>query len=181
MEENTNQSSPSHETGTLSLIVAIDENNVMGLDNRLPWYLPADMKYFKNQTWGMPVVMGRKTFESLGKPLPGRTNIVITRNTTWAFEKVQVAHTLEEAVTRAFATGAREVFVIGGAEIFKTALPQANRMYITRIHHRFEGDVFFPEFSTADWQLVKSHTHEPDEKNLYAYTFEIWARRIPTH
>lgn len=181
MEENKNLSSPLQETITLSLIVAIDENNVMGLNNHLPWHLPADMKYFKNQTWGMPVVMGRKTFESLGKPLPGRTNIVITRTTTWAFEKVQVAHKLDEAVRLALGTGAREVFVIGGGEIFKTALPQANRMYITRIHHRFEGDVFFPEFSTVEWQLVKSHTHEPDEKNAYAYTFEIWERRTRSH
>lgn len=178
-EENTNPSSAftAQGAGTLSLIVAADENNVMGLRNQLPWRLPADMKYFKNQTWGLPVIMGRKTFESLGKPLAGRTNIVITRNTAWGFEKVAVAHTLEEAIARGTATGAAEIFVIGGAEIFKMVLPQAHRIYLTRIHHRFEGDVFFPEFSKADWKLVKHHTHQPDEKNKYAYTFEIWERK----
>src|SRR5947209_12575435 len=138
MEEKTNVSSPIGRQGaTISLMVATGENNVIGLNNRLPWYLPADLKYFKNQTWGLPIIMGRKTFESFGKPLPGRTNIVITRNRTWAFEKVQVAHTLEDAVTLGKATGAAEIFVIGGAEIFKLVLPQANRIYITRIHQRF--------------------------------------------
>jgi dihydrofolate reductase len=121
--------------------------------------------------------MGRKTFESIGKPLPGRTSIVITRNTTWAFEKVSVAHSLADAVTLAAHLGVKELFVIGGAEIFEIALPQATRVYRTRIHHRFEGDVFFPELSPAAWQLVKSHTHTPDEKNKYAHTFEVWDRK----
>jgi dihydrofolate reductase len=161
----------------ISLLLAADENNVIGYQNQLPWHLPADLKYFKNQTWGMPVVMGRKTFESIGKPLPGRTNIVITRNPAWVFEKVDVVHTLDEALTVSEALGVKEIFVIGGAEIFKSALPRATRIYLTRIHHRFEGDVFFPPFSTAEWQLIKSHTHQPDEKNKYAYTFETWERR----
>lgn len=177
IEENKDQRSNEGRKAILSLMVAADENNVIGLNNKLPWHLPADMKYFKNQTWALPVIMGRKTFESLGKPLPGRNNIVITRNATWGFEKVQVAHTLEEGIALGAATGALEIFVIGGAELFKTAMPLAGRIYLTHIHHRFQGDAFFPTFSLADWELVKSHAHQPDPKNLYAYTFEIWERR----
>ncbi|HUQ96683.1 MAG TPA: dihydrofolate reductase [Chitinophagaceae bacterium] len=162
---------------TISLIVAVDEGNVIGNDNKLPWHLPADLKYFKAQTWGLPVVMGRKTFESIGKPLPGRTSIVITRNTTWAFEKVLVVHTVSEAVAAAQNLGVKEIFIIGGAEVFETALPLAGRVYRTRIHHRFEGDVFFPELQAEDWHLTKSHTHAADEKNSYACTFEVWERK----
>ena len=107
----------------ISLLVAVDEGNVIGRDNKLPWHLPVDLKYFKNQTWGLPVVMGRKTFESIGKPLPGRTSIVITRNKAWAFEKVRTAHSITDAVSIAQDLGVKEIFVIGGAEIFNTVLP----------------------------------------------------------
>lgn len=162
---------------TISLIVAVDEGNAIGKDNKLPWHLPADLKYFKAQTWGLPVVMGRKTFESIGKPLPGRTSIVITRNTTWAFEKVLVVHTLPEAVAAAQNLGVKEIFIIGGAEVFETALPLAGRVYRTRIHHRFDGDVFFPELPVNDWQRINSHTHAADAKNSFACTFEIWERK----
>lgn len=177
-EANNNEppSTKERQTVVISLIVAAAENNVIGHNNRLPWHLPADMKYFKNKTWGSPVVMGRKTFEALGKPLPGRTNIVITRNTTWAFEKVQVAHSLADAIALAQATGAAEIFVIGGAEIFQNTMSQANRIYLTRIHHQFEGDAFFPPFAREEWQLVKQHSYEPDEKDRYGYTFEVWER-----
>lgn len=175
-EENTELNPPFSGTGRISLLVAADEANVIGNKNQLPWHLPADLKYFKAQTWGMPVVMGRKTFESIGKPLPGRTTIVITRNKAWAFENVFTAHTIHDAVAVAQNLGVNEIFVIGGAEIFKTTLPQAARIYLTRIHHRFAGDVFFPDFSTEDWQLIKSHTHAPDEKNKYKHTFEVWER-----
>lgn len=178
-EENTNLNLANGDA-CISLLVAVDEAGVIGKDNKLPWHLPADLKYFKNTTWGMPVLMGRKTFESIGKPLPGRTNIVITRNAAWAFEKVSVVHNLTDAVALAQTLGVTEIFVIGGAEIFATALPQAHRIYCTRIHHHFEGDVWFPRFSKEEWQLVKSHTHAPDEKNKYAYTFEIWERQ-PVH
>lgn len=177
-KETADLSSPFRGTGgILSLLVAADEGDVIGRDNKLPWHLPADLKYFKALTWGMPVAMGRKTFDSIGKPLPGRTNIVITRNTAWGFENVSVAHSLEEAVTIANGLHAKELFIIGGAEIFKAALPQARRLYLTRIHHRFEGDVYLPPFSKKDWHLVKTHTHGPDEKNNYRHTFEVWERR----
>jgi dihydrofolate reductase len=160
----------------ISFIVALDENNLMGKGLELPWHLPSDMKYFKNQTWGMTVVMGRKTLDALGKPLQGRQNIVITRNKDWKPEGAQVAHSLDEAIQKAKETGAAEIFIIGGAEIFKTALPAANRIYLTRIHHQFEGDVYFPQLPTNEWQLVKSHFSPADEKNKYNHTFEVWER-----
>ena len=161
----------------ISFIVAVDENNLMGKGLELPWHLPSDMKYFKNQTWGMTVVMGRKTLDALGKPLQGRQNIVITRNKDWKPEGAQVAHSLDEAIEKAKETGANEIFIIGGAEIFKMALPIANRIYLTRIHHQFEGDVYFPQISTNEWQLVKSHFSSSDEKNKYNHTFEVWERQ----
>src|SRR5438132_9390099 len=112
----------------LSLLVAADENNVIGKDNKLPWHLPADLKYFKNQTWAMPILMGRKTFESIGKPLQGRKSIVITRSPEWNHEGVDVVHSMEEATARAEEIGVKEIFIIGGAEIFKTSFSQANRI-----------------------------------------------------
>lgn len=161
----------------ISFIVAADENNLMGKGNQLPWTLPNDMRYFKNQTWGMTVIMGRKTLESLGKPLQGRKNIVVTRNKEWKKDGVEVTHSIDEAIERAKNTGANEIFIIGGAEIFKESLPLASRIYLTRIHHRFEGDVYFPEFSTHEWNLMKRHFCTADEKNKYAHTFEVWERK----
>nr|AIA16885.1 Dihydrofolate reductase [uncultured bacterium] len=161
----------------LSLLVAADEGNVIGKNNQLPWHLPNDLKYFKNLTWGLPIVMGRKTYESIGKPLPGRTNIVITRNKDYAAEGIVVVHTIEEALNVAQEKGAREIFVIGGAEIFNSVFESANRIYLTRIHHRFEGDVFFPELN-EDWRLVKKHQYNADEKNAYAHTFQVWERSL---
>jgi dihydrofolate reductase len=160
----------------LSLLLAADENNVIGKDNQLPWHLPGDLRYFKNQTWAMPILMGRKTFESIGKPLQGRKSIVITRNSDWKREGVDVVHSVEEAVEAAKGYGAKEVFVIGGAEIFKTSMEQAGRIYLTRIHHRFEGDTFFPEL-TDEWQLARSRFCAANEKDQYPHTFEVWERR----
>jgi dihydrofolate reductase len=168
-------------TGTggviLSFIVAAGKNNVIGKDNQLPWHLPSDMKYFKNQTWGMTVIMGRKSLESLGKPLAGRKNIVITRNKDWHPEGAQVAHSIDEAIELAKQTGAREIFIIGGAQVFKTSMPLVHRIYLTRIHHSFEGDAFFPELPSSEWTLVKSHYRAADEKNQYSHTFEVWERK----
>ncbi len=161
----------------LSLLVAADEQNVIGKDNQLPWHLPNDLKYFKNLTWGLPVVMGRKTFESIGKPLPGRKNIVITRNKDYRADGVEVVHEIENAIAVARKAGAREVFVIGGAEIFTSVLDKTDRIYLTRIHHRFEGDVYFPPVDEEAWQLVKQHRNQPDEKNKYAHTFQVWERK----
>lgn len=161
----------------LSLLVAASENNVIGKNNQLPWHLPNDLKYFKNLTWGMPILMGRKTFESIGKPLPGRKSIVITRNTNWQHEGVDVVHSIEDAIQKAESFGVKEIFVIGGAEIFKTSLQKANRIYLTRIHHNFDGDVYFPELSEQDWQLTSSRFVEADEKNAYDHTYQVWERK----
>jgi dihydrofolate reductase len=178
-KDSSNLSSPFRGTGgiTLSLLVAADEHNVIGKNNQLPWHLPNDLKYFKNLTWGLPIVMGRKTFESIGKPLPGRKNIVITRNKDYQADGVEVVHQIENAIEVARQAGAREVFVIGGAEIFNSVFGKTDRIYLTRIHHRFEGDVFFPEVNESTWRLVKQHENQPDEKNKYAYTFQVWERK----
>jgi dihydrofolate reductase len=161
----------------LSLLVAADENNLIGNQNKLPWHLPDDLKYFKNLTWAMPVIMGRKTFESVGKVLPGRQNIVITRNTGWKFEGADVVHTIDEAIDLAKKRAVLEIFIIGGAEIFKTSMDLANRIYMTRIHHVFEGDVYFPVIATDEWKLTKEVFRQKDEKNLYDHSFQVWERR----
>ena len=161
----------------LSLLVAASENNVIGKDNKLPWLLPNDLKYFKNLTWGLPILMGRKTFDSIGKPLPGRKSIVITRNRNWKQEGVEVVHSVADAVEKAETFSAKEIFVIGGAEIFATALSMANRIYLTRIHHQFEGDVFFPKVNSSEWKLVSERFCAADDKNHYSHTYQVWERR----
>lgn len=161
----------------LSLLVAAAENNVIGKDNQLPWHLPNDLKYFKNLTWGMPILMGRKTFDSIGKPLPGRKSIVITRNKDWQQENVAVVHSIEEAIALAQQDDIKEIFVIGGAEIFNTSFDRANRIYLTRVHAVVDGDVYFPELDESQWQLVSAKRSEVNEKNGYAHTFEIWERK----
>src|SRR5258706_9386132 len=162
---------------TISFIVAVSENNVIGEDNKLPWHLPSDMKYFKKKTWAMPVVMGRKTFEALGKPVEGRTNIVITRQTDWKAGGVEIKHSIEQAIVEATKLDAKEIFIIGGAEIFSAALPSADRIYFTLIHHNFEGDAFFPELKQEEWKLASKKDHEADEKNKYAHSFQVWERK----
>jgi dihydrofolate reductase len=160
---------------TLSLLVAADSQNVIGKNNALPWHLPNDLRYFKNLTWGMPILMGRKTFESIGKPLPGRKSIVITRNKDWKHEGVTIVHSVEEAVSVAKEDDVEEIFVIGGAEIFTSSLPTASRIYLTRIHHVFDGDVYFPELS-SQWKQVSERHCAADEKNPYAHSFGVWER-----
>ncbi|WP_332650107.1 type 3 dihydrofolate reductase [Lysinibacillus sp. 54212] len=128
----------------ISLIVAFDKNRVMGYENAMPWHLPGDLKYFKEQTMGKPMIMGRKTFESIGRPLPGRRNIVITRNPDYYAEGIETVSSLEEAI--ALAGNIPEIMIIGGEQIFKLSLPIADKLYITHIDHEFEGDTFFPAF-----------------------------------
>lgn len=161
----------------LSLLVAAAENNVIGKDNQLPWHLPNDLKYFKNLTWGMPILMGRKTFDSIGKPLPGRKSIVITRNKDWQHENVSVVHSVEEAIEIAKGDDIKEVFVIGGAEIFNTSFDKADRLYLTRVHAQVEGDVYFPAIDETKWKLVSAKRCEADAKNAYAHTFQVWERK----
>jgi dihydrofolate reductase len=161
----------------ISLLVAAAENNVIGTDNRLPWHLPKDLKYFKNLTWGMPVVMGRKTFESFNKPLAGRRNIVITRQPDWKREGLVVVNNLPSALQAAKDTDAREVFVIGGGEIFREILPQAGRIYLTRVHSLVNGDVYFPALND-DWKRIKSMQMYKDDKHAFDFTFEQWDREV---
>ena len=161
----------------VSFIVAVSENNVIGKANKLPWHLPTDMKYFKNVTWGMPVIMGRKSYEALGEPLKGRKNIVITRNKDWKADGVQTVPTVDKAITVAAQADAKEIFIIGGGEIFRAALPSADRIYLTLVHGTFDGDAFFPELKQDEWKLVSSVDREADEKNAYALSFQLWKRK----
>ena len=163
---------------TISIIAAVASNNIIGRDNKLPWHMPADLKWFKKLTMGHHVLMGRKTFEEFKKPLPGRTNVVITRNPNWSADGVAMARSLDEAISKAEAAGDPEIFVIGGAEVFAQVLHRAGRMYITRIHAEPEGDTFFPEFDDVnEWKLVDSEHFEADEKNAYPYSFLTYERK----
>jgi dihydrofolate reductase len=161
---------------TISLIVAAATNNAIGKDGRMPWYLPNDMKHFKNVTWGMPVIMGRKTFDSLGKALPGRKNIVITRQHDWKAANTVTVKNIDDALFVAKETDAKEVMVIGGGEIYKTLFDKANRIYMTRVEAAPEGDTFFPAITQGQWHLVSQKNHEADEKNAYNYSFQVWER-----
>lgn len=161
----------------IALVVAAAENNAIGKNNQLLWRLPNDTKFFKNTTWGMPVIMGRKTFESLGKPLAGRTNIVITRQTDWKAEGAIVVHNLQEAIKAAGETDAKEAYVIGGGEIYAQSLPIAQRIYLTRVHTSIEGDAFFPAFDEKEWELLSNLDFPADDKHAYAYSFQVWGKR----
>ena len=160
----------------LSHIVAASENNIIGIKNGLPWRLPNDFKYFKNKTWGMPVIMGRHTYESMEKDLPGRINIVVTKKTDWHPKNVFVTHTIEEAVAKAKETEAREIFIIGGGEIFSQTMDNVDRIYLTRVHTTVEGDTSYPELDVSKWKRIKEDSFPADEKNNYPYTFEIWEK-----
>ena len=162
----------------INIVVAVSENQVIGKDNQLLWHLPNDMKFFKNTTWGMPVIMGRKTFESMGKPLTGRTNIVVTANAGWSAPGTVAVNSLEMAFTAAAETDAREVYVIGGGEIYRHALPVTHRIYLTRVHTHIEGDTFFPELPASEWRLHSRLEFQADEKHVFAYSFEVWDRII---
>jgi dihydrofolate reductase len=158
----------------LSLIVAVDENNLIGHNNQLPWHLPADLKYFKSVTMGKPIIMGRKTFDSIGKPLPGRKNIIITRNNNFKAAGCEVYTDINEAIKNC--EFEEECFVIGGAELFRIALPLASKLYLTKIHLQFEGDTFFPAIENRIWKLTAADHHLKDEKNKYDYSFFIYSR-----
>lgn len=164
----------------LCLIVAVAENGVIGKDNDLPWKISSDLKYFKATTMGKPIIMGRKTFQSIGRPLPGRTNIVITRDTSYAPEGVIIAHTLDMALD--VATGIAqskaldEVMVIGGAEIYTLCLPAADKLYLTRVHGRVEGDAYFPDLEDKDWIEHSSERHAAGEKDSHDYSLIVLDR-----
>ncbi len=161
----------------LTLIVAATENNAIGKDNQLLWHLPQDLKFFKNTTWAMPVVMGRKTFESFNKLLPGRINIVITTKTGWNAAGVQVATDIPAGIEAAKATNCKEIFIIGGGEIYKQTITMANRIYMTRVHAELEGDTFFPAIDEANWELKASEDFKADEKHKYDFSFQRWEKK----
>jgi dihydrofolate reductase len=153
----------------ISIIAAMAANRVIGHENRLPWHLPADLGHFKQITMGKPIVMGRKTWESLARALPGRSNIVITRDKNYVAEGGKVVHSMEEAMQAA--GECEEVMVIGGAEFYLQTLPLADTLYLTLVEGEFEGDAFFPEIDEDEWREVAREAHEADDKNPHAYSF----------
>ncbi|WP_223546857.1 dihydrofolate reductase [Pseudomonas sp. A-B-19] len=163
----------------LCLIAALGENRVIGVNNSMPWHLPGDFKYFKEKTLGKPIIMGRKTWDSLGRPLPGRLNIVVSRQADLHLEGAEVFPTLETAVARAeewaLERGADELMLIGGAQLYAQALPHADRLYLTRVNLRPEGDAWFPEFSPFDWEQASFKQNDADGDKP-AYRFEIFDR-----
>lgn len=164
----------------LSMIVAQAQNRVIGRQNKLPWYLPGDLKYFKQVTMGKPVIMGRKTYESIGKPLPGRLNIVITRDPAYQLEGAKVVHSLAEAIelseSQAFIDGVEEAMVIGGEQIYAQALSLAERLYVTQVHAEVEGDAFFPELEQSDWAELGRDDFKAEGPNPYDYSFVVYQR-----
>jgi dihydrofolate reductase len=158
----------------MELVVAMTDNFVIGANGEMPWHLPADLQHFKTLTSGSAVAMGRRTWESIGRPLPNRTNIVISRQRNYDAIGGTVVHSLEDAIR--FAPEQR-VFVIGGGEIYKAALPFATALHITRIHTSIDGDTFFPEFDTANWSLARAKRRPADDENCHDLTFELWSVR----
>nr|AIA18411.1 Dihydrofolate reductase [uncultured bacterium]AIA18680.1 Dihydrofolate reductase [uncultured bacterium] len=157
----------------LSTIVATAKNGVIGKEGGLPWYLPAELAHFKEITMGHPIIMGRKTHESIGRALPGRANIVITREKSYKSKGVTIAHSLDEAITEAKkSAGSDEIFIIGGEAIYKQAMPQLNRIYLTEVDAEVHGDKFF-KYDADQWQEIRRDKHLPDDKNQYGYSFVL--------
>ena len=162
----------------ISAIVAVAEGGVIGADNQIPWYLPADLAYFKRITHSHPIIMGRNCFESIGRPLPHRTNIVVTRNPFYVASSVVVLHDLAEALRYAQQIDPIEVFVIGGAEIYAQTMARCQRLYYTEVAAAVAGDVYMPAIDWANWRLVSAAEHPKDAKNAYDYTFKVFERII---
>jgi dihydrofolate reductase len=158
----------------LSIIAALSRNRVIGKDNQLPWRLPADLKHFKSVTLGKPVIMGRKTFESIGRPLPGRDNIVVTRDPKFHADGIAVAHSLDDALAQVH--DVPEIMLIGGAQLYAESLARAQRLYLTLIHADVDGDAHFPDYDPADWRETAREDHAADENNHYSYSFQILER-----
>jgi dihydrofolate reductase len=163
----------------VSIIVAVAENGVIGRDGELPWHLSEDLRRFKRLTMGHTMVMGRRTWESIGRPLPGRRTIVVSRQPEYHVDAddVAVAGNFDATVKAAAAAGEDEVFVVGGAELYREALPRADRLYITRVLARVEGDTYFPQFDKTQWQLISADHHTADNKNQYPVNFECYERK----
>ena len=160
---------------TVSLVVAAAKNNVIGRDGELPWHLPDDLRHFKRLTTGKPIIMGRRTFESIGRPLPDRHNIVMTRDPDYAAAGCDVVTSVSDALK--LAGDDTEVMVIGGGQVYRDFLPRADRIYLTRVQAEIDGDTYFPEIDASDWQLVSSEHHDADEKHAYAFEMMVFERR----
>ncbi len=161
----------------VSLIVAMDRNRGIGVHNKLPWHLPADLKRFRELTMGHHIIVGRKTFESIGRPLPGRHTIIVTRNERYQATGCLIVHSLAEALTLARERGETEVFVCGGAEIYAQAMPVADRIYVTEVQAEVGADAFFPDYDHEQWSEQEVVHHSADEKNRYPFTFKILSKR----
>jgi dihydrofolate reductase len=153
----------------IAAIFAMSENRVIGKNNELPWHLPADMRHFKELTLGKPILLGRKTYESIGRALPGRCNVVVTRDVNFQAPGCVVANSLETALSAADYSD--EIMVIGGAVLYQHLLPRTHRLYMTMIHHVFDGDAFFPELDMNEWREIERHDHAADQENKYSYSF----------
>ncbi|MFH5181457.1 dihydrofolate reductase [Paenibacillus sp. TAB 01] len=168
----------------ISFILAMDENRGIGIDNKLPWRLPEDMAFFRRTTSGHTVIMGRKTFESIGRPLPKRHNVIVTGNPSFLAEGCEIVHTLDEIVARYGGLEKEELFVIGGAEVYRQLLPYADRLYITEIAHRFEADAFFEPLDLSQWKEVSRNRGPKNADNPYDYDFVLYERQpasVPQH
>ncbi|MFM5154929.1 type 3 dihydrofolate reductase [Aeromonas veronii] len=161
----------------ISMIAAMAHDRVIGKDNQMPWHMPADLAHFKLVTLGKPVLMGRKTFESIGRPLPGRRNLVISRNPDYQAEGIEVVGSVEAALALLAGSSVEELMVIGGGHLYAEMLPSADCLYLTRIDLAVEGDTRFPAFDDGQWQRVDCESHPADEKNPHPYSFETWQRR----
>lgn len=161
---------------TLSIIAAVDKNYLLGSNGEIPWELPADLKYFKETTMGSPVIMGRKTFESIGFPLPGRKNIIMTRNKNYTAEGCQVVHSKREVLNN-FLKNNKEAFIIGGAEVYKLFLSYSDKLYLTVIDHEFSGDTYFPKVNWKNWKKISEKKANSDNSNPYSYYYQIYKRK----
>lgn len=159
---------------TITLIVAAAENNAIGKGNKMPWHLPNDFKYFKKNTLEHHIVMGRKTFESIGKALPGRRNIILTRDPDFRADGIETCSTIEQVLAQS--QDENEIFIIGGAQIYAQTIAIADKVLLTRVHTTLDGDAFFQKLNPSEWALKSQDKHEKDEKHAYDYTFEVWER-----
>jgi len=161
----------------ISQIVAASLNNVIGVNGGIPWHMPTDLQYFKEKTWGHHIITGRRNYEVEGKALPGRVNIVLTRNPVYKIPDGIVVHTLNDAIDIARKAGETELFIVGGEEIYKLAMPVTNRIYLTRIHTEVEGDTFYPELDMNIWKEVSREQHKKDDRNPFDYDFLVYERK----
>lgn len=161
----------------ITLVVAASQNNAIGKDNQLLWHLPKDMRFFKNTTWALPILMGRKTFESMGrKLLPGRLNIILTTQHGLKIEGAEVVHAIQEAMDIANKNDYKELMVIGGGQVYEMALPLANKIWLTRVHTTIDGDTFFPTLGN-EWEKISTETNRSAEKHAFDFDFECWQRK----